>query len=168
MTSRQDAPRQAGDCVTIGTPKPGATYHYTRSQSNGATTQSSHQWESVTPTGSKLKTTGPGGTQIQVNEHEIVDNVAVLTRTSRQSPAGAVVEATSFAPGILSDPAISGLRGPELDDSARDGYLSIGPAHVHGQESRRQPEDRGHPRAHHRAGRDVRRGALHPDVAVRG
>ena len=101
----------AGDCVTIGTPKPGATYHYTRTQSNGATTQSSHQWESVTPTGSKLKTTGPGGTQIQVNEHEIVDNVAVLRRTSRQSPAGAVVEATSFAPGILSDPAFRACAG---------------------------------------------------------
>jgi hypothetical protein len=101
----------AGDCVTIGTPKPGVVYHYTRSQSNGATTESSHQWESVTPTGSKLKTTGPGGMQIQVNEHEIVNNVAVLKRTSRQSPAGAVVESTSFAPGILSDPAFRACAG---------------------------------------------------------
>ena len=102
---------QAGDCVAIGTPKPGAVYHYTRSQSNGTKTESSHQWESVTPTGSKLKTTGPGGTQIQVNEHEIVDNAAVLKRTSRQTPAGAVVESTSFAPGVLSFPAFRACAG---------------------------------------------------------
>ena len=102
---------QAGDCVAIGTPKPAATYHYTRSQSNGTTTGNSQQWESVTTTGSRLKTTGPGGTQIQVNEHEIVDNVAVLKRTSRQSAAGAVVEATTFAPGIMSAPAFRACAG---------------------------------------------------------
>ena len=102
---------QAGDCVTIGTPKPGVVYHYSRSQSNGATTESSHQWASVTRTGSKLKTTGPGGTQVLVNEHEIVDNVAVLRRSSRQSPEGAVIESTSFAPGIPSDPAVRACAG---------------------------------------------------------
>ena len=100
-----------GDSVAIGTPKPGAVYHDTRSQSNGTTTERSDQWESVTPTGSKLKTTGPGGTQVLVNEHEIVENAAVLKRTSRQSPAGAVVESTSFAPGVLSDPAFRACVG---------------------------------------------------------
>jgi len=102
---------QAGDCVTIGTPKPDAVYHYTRTQSNGGTTESTHQWESVTPTGSRLKTTGPGGAQLQVNEHHIVDDVAVLDRTSRRTLNGAVVEATSFAPGILSDPAFRACAG---------------------------------------------------------
>jgi hypothetical protein len=104
-------PAQAGDCVTIGTPKPGVTYHYTHAQSNGVTTQTSHQWESVTPTGSRVKNTVPAGTQIQVNEHHIVDDVAVLDRTSKQSPAGAVLEATSFKPGLVSDPAFRACAG---------------------------------------------------------
>jgi hypothetical protein len=104
-------PAQAGDCVTIGTPKPGLTYHYTHTQSNGVTTQTSHQWESVTPTGSRVKNTVPAGTQIQVNEHHIVDDVAVLDRTSKQSPAGVVLEATSFKPGLVSDPAFRACAG---------------------------------------------------------
>jgi hypothetical protein len=110
-TAQAGRAASAGDCVAIGTPRPGATYHYTRSQSNGTTTENSQQWESVTPAGSRLKTTGPGGTQIQVNEHEIVDNVAVLKRTSRQSAAGAVIETATFAPGIPSAPAFRACAG---------------------------------------------------------
>ena len=101
----------AGDCVKIGTPKPGVVYHYTRTQSNAGTTQTSQEWESVTPTGSRVKTTGPSGTQIQVNEHHIVDDVAVLDRSSKQTPQGGVLEATSFKPGILSDPALRACAG---------------------------------------------------------
>lgn len=102
---------KAGDCVTIGTPKPGAVYHFTRTQSNGVTTQYSQQWESVTPTGSKLATDGPAGKQILVNEHRIVDDVAVLDRSSKQTPQGGVIESTSFKPGLLSDPAFRACAG---------------------------------------------------------
>ena len=102
---------QAGDCVAIGTPKPGVSYHYSRTQSNGGTTQTSHQWESVTPSGSRLKAVGAAGPQIQVNEHTVVDDVAVLTRTSRQSAAGAVLESTSFAPGIPTEPIFRACTG---------------------------------------------------------
>jgi hypothetical protein len=35
----------------------------------------------------------------------------VIRRSSRQSPAGAVIESTSFAPGILSDPAFRACAG---------------------------------------------------------
>ena len=104
-------PAPSGDCVTIGKPKPGLTYTYTHVQSNGGTTQTSHQWESVTETGSRVKNTGPAGTQIQVNEHAIVDDVAVLSRTSKTGPNGGVIEATSFNPGILSDPAFRACAG---------------------------------------------------------
>jgi hypothetical protein len=102
---------QSGDCVTIGTPKPGVTYHYTHAQSNGVTTQTSHQWETVTPTGSRVKNVGPAGTQIQVNEHHIVDDAAVLDRTSKESATGVVLEATSFKPGLVSDPAFRACAG---------------------------------------------------------
>jgi hypothetical protein len=37
--------------------------------------------------------------------------VAVLDRTSRQNANGAVLEATSFKPGILSDPAFRACAG---------------------------------------------------------
>ena len=102
---------QSGDCVTIGTPKPGLTYHYTHAQSNGVTTQTSHQWESVTPTGSREKNTGPAGTYIQVNEHHMVDDAAVLDRMSKQSANGVVLEATSFKPGLVGDPAFRACAG---------------------------------------------------------
>jgi hypothetical protein len=58
-----------------------------------------------------MKTTGPAGTQIQVNEHQIVDDAVVLTRTSRQNAQGGTVESTSFTPGIISEPARRACAG---------------------------------------------------------
>jgi len=111
QAAKPTPPASSGDCVTIGTPKPNLTYTYTHTQSNGGTTETSHQWESVTETGSRVKNIGPAGTQIQVNEHAIVDDVAVLSKTSKRGPNGGIIEATSFSPGIVSDPAFRACAG---------------------------------------------------------
>jgi hypothetical protein len=111
MAQEPSRAAQASDCVTIGTPNPGVVYHFTRTQSNSGATQYSQQWETVTKTGSRVKTTGPTGTQIQVNEHRIVDEVAVLDRTSKRTPQGGVIESTSFKPGVVSDPAFRVCAG---------------------------------------------------------
>ena len=43
------------DCVTIGKPKPTLVYTMRHSQSTGAVTQVTNQWEEVTPTGSRVR-----------------------------------------------------------------------------------------------------------------
>ena len=104
-------PEQIPPCVTISTPSPAFTYHYTHAQSNGVTTRTSHQWQSVTPTGSRVKNMGPAGTQIQTNDHHIANDVAVLDRTTKRSASGAVIETTSFSPGLVSDPFFKACTG---------------------------------------------------------
>jgi len=101
----------AGDCVTIGTPKPTATYVIQHSESTGKTTTITQVWESVTVTGSRMKWTGPAGNWIQVTDHHIVDDVSVLDRTSKLDLNGAVTEVTSFRPGIVGDPAFRACAG---------------------------------------------------------
>ena len=100
-----------GDCVTIGKPKPAAIYTYEHAESNGKTTQNTQQWESLTETGFRLRTTGPKGTEITVNEHRIVDDVALLDKTSKVTPLGAVIEATRFRPGLVTNPAFRACAG---------------------------------------------------------
>lgn len=93
------------DCVMLGRPKPTASYVYEHVQSNGVRTETTQQWESVTDEGFRLRATGAKGVEFVVNEHEIVDGIAVLRRTRKQTANGAVLEATSFEPGLVSDPA---------------------------------------------------------------
>jgi hypothetical protein len=106
----QAAPHEQGrasgsDCVTIGRPKPDLVYTYRHVESTGNSTQTTQQWESVTETGSRVKITGPAGNMSQVNEHRIVDDVAVLYRTTKLDAFGQPAESTSFSPGLISDPA---------------------------------------------------------------
>lgn len=101
----------SADCVTIGTPKPTASYVIQHSESTGKTTTVTQVWESVTETGSRMKWTGPAGNWIQVTEHRIVDDVSVLDRTSKLDLNGALTEATSFRPGIVGDPAFRACAG---------------------------------------------------------
>jgi hypothetical protein len=108
--SLASAPPQRGRassdvCVTIGTPKPTASYVIQHGESTGKTTTITQVWESVTDTGSRMKWTGPAGNWIQVTDHHIVDDVSVIDRTSKLDLNGAPMEVTSFRPGIVGDPA---------------------------------------------------------------
>jgi hypothetical protein len=104
---------QAGtaDCVTIGIPKPTLRYTYRHTESTGQTSQYAQQWDAVTPTGSRVRVTGPRGTEIQENEHHVQDDVVVLDRTTKRTPTGVVVEATAFKPGLVQDPGFRACVG---------------------------------------------------------
>ena len=108
---QQGRAASAGDCVTIGKPKPTASYVIQHSESTGKTTTVTQVWESVTETGSRMKWTGPAGNWIQVTDHHIQDDVSVLDRTSKLDLNGAVTEVTSFRPGIVGDPAFRACTG---------------------------------------------------------
>ena len=100
------------NCVTIGRPNPKKTYVMNHAESTGALTTVSQVWERVDETGSRLKWTGPKGSWLQINEHRIVDDVAVLDRTSKLGLNEVMIEATSFSkPGLVSDPAFRACSG---------------------------------------------------------
>lgn len=99
------------NCVAIGTPKPSLGFTYQHTESTGATSQYTQHWESVSPTGSRVRVTGTTGTIIQVNEHRIVDDVMVLDRSSKLNSNGGVIDATAFRPGIVGDPAFRACAG---------------------------------------------------------
>lgn len=107
---RQDR-AASSDCVTIGKPNPQKVYVYRHVESTGNSTETTQQWESVTETGSRVKITGPSGRMSQVNEHRIVDDVAVLHRTTKLDAFDQPAESTSFSPGLISDPAFRACAG---------------------------------------------------------
>ena len=109
-TERQ-AGTAGGDCVAIGRPKRSATYVYQHSESNGKVTESTTIWESVTDTGSRARTSGPAGVNVQVNEHHVTDDVAVLDKTTKLDAKGGVMDSTAFRPGLVSDPAFRACAG---------------------------------------------------------
>jgi hypothetical protein len=110
-STQQGRAGAGGDCVTIGTPKPTASYVIQHSESTGKTTTVTQVWESMTETGSRMKWTGPAGNWIQVIDHHIVDDVTVLDRTSKLDLGGALTEATTFRPGIVGEPAFRACTG---------------------------------------------------------
>lgn len=99
------------DCLPIATPKPSVSYTYQLTQSNGPRSQYTHNWESVTPTGSRVRVTSPRGTEIQVTEHHIEDDVSILDRQSKLNANGGVIDATTFRPGMVGDPAFRACAG---------------------------------------------------------
>ena len=101
----------AGDCVTIGTPKPSLTYVYQHTEPRGRVTEMTTIWESVTPTGSRGRTSGPQGVIVQVNKHHIVDDVAVLDKSIKLDAKDSVIDSTTFRPGLVSDPAFRACAG---------------------------------------------------------
>jgi hypothetical protein len=100
-----------GDCVVIGTPKPSVTYVYQHSESSGTVTQVTNIWESVTDTGSRLRTSGPNGVTVQANEHRIADDVAMIEKSTKLDANGGVIDTTMFRPGIVGDPAFRACAG---------------------------------------------------------
>jgi hypothetical protein len=101
----------AQDCVTIATPKPALGYTYQHSESTGKQTRYTDHWESVTETGSRVRTTRGGPASVQVNRHHIADDVAVLDESKRLNDQGGAVESTVFRPGIVSDPVFRACAG---------------------------------------------------------
>jgi hypothetical protein len=99
------------DCVTIAVPRTSVGYTYEHVESTGNQSRYTQHWESVTATGSRVRVTGPRGTEIQVSEHHIVDDVMVLDRQSKLNPDGSVLDATAFRPGIVGDPAFRACAG---------------------------------------------------------
>ena len=99
------------NCVTIATPKPSVGYTYDHAESTGNRSQYTQHWESVTTTGSRVRVTGPRGTEIQVSEHHIVEDVMVLDRQSKTNAKGGVIDATAFRPGLVGDPAFRACAG---------------------------------------------------------
>ena len=91
------------NCVTIGTPKPTLTYTYQFTAANGSNTRRTERWENVTTTGSRVRVSRNGGTEISINEHRVVDDAIVIDRNSKQSANGGVIEATAFRPGMVGD-----------------------------------------------------------------
>ena len=101
----------AADCVTIGKPGPLATFAYRHTESTGRRSQSTHRWEELTDSGSRVRVTGPAGTHVQLNQHHIARHVVVLDKTSKLTASGSVIETTAFSPGIVSDPVLRACAG---------------------------------------------------------
>ena len=101
----------AQDCVTIATPNSALGYTYQHVESTGGKSRYTDHWESVTVTGSRVRTTRGGVVSVQVNRHHIADDVAVLDETRRMNARGGAVESTVFRPGIVSDPAFRACAG---------------------------------------------------------
>ncbi|HEX5068822.1 MAG TPA: hypothetical protein VFV78_01300 [Vicinamibacterales bacterium] len=99
------------NCVTIATPSPAKIYTYQHTDSSGAVTRTTQQWERVDATGFRERVTTPAGVQIKENEHHIVDDVSVIDRTSTLNANGKVIDATTFVPGIVGDPAFRACAG---------------------------------------------------------
>jgi len=122
------------DCVTIGRPKPTATYVMSHVENNGKSTTVSQVWERVDEKGSRLKWTGPTGSWLQINDHRIVDDVAVLDRTSKLGLNEVMIEATSFSrPGLVADPAFRACPGKAWQISAVTAFFQSGTLKVSSQ-----------------------------------
>jgi hypothetical protein len=102
---------RAQDCVTIATPRSTLGYTYQHIESTGRKSVYTDRWESVTETGSRVRTTRGGAVTIQVNRHHIADDVAVLDESRQVNARGGVIQSTKFRPGIVSDPAFRACAG---------------------------------------------------------
>lgn len=98
-------------CVSIGKPRPDVTYTYDHIETTGKRSQYTNVWESVTDTGSRVRVVGPLGTEVQVNVHKIVDDAALLSKTTKLDARGGVIDSTSFSPDLVSDPAFRVCEG---------------------------------------------------------
>jgi hypothetical protein len=101
----------SADCVTIGRPRPTATYVYQHTEPDGRATRVTNVWQSLTDTGSRLRAEGPVGVFVQVNEYHIEDDVAVLDKSSKLGPDGSVLDTTIFRPGQISEPLFRACAG---------------------------------------------------------
>lgn len=101
----------APKCVTIAKPSPSKAYTYQHSESTGKVTERTEQWERVDATGFRERVTTAAGVQLKVNEHHIVDDVAIIDKSSTQSATGGPIDSTTFVPGLVGDPAFRACEG---------------------------------------------------------
>ena len=114
---QQAAARVAGNCVSIGTPKPHLSFTYRYSDSAGGASEFTDRWEELTATGSKVLTNkrsakGPGSIT-SVNQHHVMDDVFVLDSTTQSgTDAGVSVNnSSSYQPGVVAEPAYRACLG---------------------------------------------------------
>ena len=77
------AAQPRANCVALGTPNPSLTYTYIRTE-RGASVEFATQWEEVTPTGSRQRTTRAGrggGSSNNVSRHRIENDVSIIQET---------------------------------------------------------------------------------------
>jgi hypothetical protein len=96
------------DCVALGTPNPSLTYTYVRTE-RGTTVEYSTQWEEVTDTGSRQRTTRAGrggGTSNNVSRHRVENDVSIIQETVQSGTGGTgpFTSTTVFEPGVVGDP----------------------------------------------------------------
>ena len=94
--------------MALGTPNPSLTYTYIRTE-RGATVEYSTQWEEVTDTGSRQRTTRAGrggGTSNNVSRHRVENDVSIILETvqSGTDGSGPFTSTTVFEPGVVGDP----------------------------------------------------------------
>lgn len=71
---------RAANCVALGTPNPSLTYTYVRTE-RATSVDYSTQWEEVTATGSRQRTTRAGrggGTSNNVSRHRVENDVSII------------------------------------------------------------------------------------------
>jgi hypothetical protein len=102
------AATQVRSCVALGTPNPSLTYTYARTE-RGATVEYSTQWEEVTDSGSRQRTTRAGrggGTTNNVSRHRVENDVSIIQETvqSGTDSGAAFTSTTVFEPGVVGEP----------------------------------------------------------------
>jgi hypothetical protein len=101
----------AQDCVAITKPQPSAGYTYQHVDSTGRRSRYTDQWETVTDTGSRVRTTRDGGTTVQVNRYHLANDVVVLEESTKLTGSGDRIDSTVFSPGIVLDPGLHACAG---------------------------------------------------------
>jgi hypothetical protein len=107
-----EAQTDATSCVAIGKPDPAKRYQYRFTDSRGTRSDYSNQWDEITATGSRLRTTkqGTGGTSqsTYVSEYRIERDVTMVTayRSSGNEGGKRFGNTTRFTPAVLGDPAL--------------------------------------------------------------
>jgi hypothetical protein len=92
-----------GDCVTINKPNPATTFVFRHEDSSGAITEFTQQWEDVSETGSRVRTTRRGVVTFQSTRHTIKDDIGLISRMTQANTSN-VTDNTDFKPGMVGDP----------------------------------------------------------------
>lgn len=122
-----------GDCVKIGTPNPKKTYVTSHVESTGKSSTVSAIWESVTEKGSRHKWTAPAGTFYQFTDHRIVNDATLIERMAKHDVNERLLEATTFRPGLVGDPAFRACIGKTWNIPAVTAFFQSGTLKVSSQ-----------------------------------
>jgi hypothetical protein len=109
----------AGDanCVAIGKPDPAKRYQYRFTDSRGNRSEYTNQWDEITATSSRQRTTkqGTGGTSqsTYISEYRIERDVTLMSayRSSGSEGGKAFDNSTRFSPAVVGDPVQRACAG---------------------------------------------------------